>query len=325
MRFDLLGQVSDAVHWLLALRARSPAVSLPLEETPAIEVITTSDGTTVSLPLEERPAIEVITASDGTNNYLFSVANHFERFRAESLATKEAGTISWIKSVVREGDVFVDIGANIGLYSLVAARQVGRGGMVYAFEPHAASFLGLLKNIDINGLGALIRPLSCALHFQELILDFNYYDWLSGSSMSQLGSMMDAEENQFVPVASELKLSTTLDRLVETGAIRTPTHVKIDVDGNESYVLRGMERILSSTSRPETVQVEINERHKADLFAFMESRNYEFILRHDTARGKSLIEQGVDPATIAHNAIFRPGLTHRRPAEMADPSATIIG
>ena len=261
----------------------------------------------------------VVSASDGKNTYLFNVANEVERWRAESLATKEAGTISWIRSVVHEGDVFVDVGANIGLYSLVAARHVGVSGMVYAFEPHAASFLSLLKNIDINELGTIVRPLSCALHFSESVLDFNYCNWLSGSSMSQLGSMIDAEENEFVPVASELKLSTTLDKLVKTGAIRTPTHVKIDVDGNESYVLRGMEGVLRSPSRPETIQVEINERYKADLFSYMESLNYEFVLRHDTALGKSRIEQGADPNTISHNAIFRPAVTQDRSAERADP------
>lgn len=54
--------------------------------------------------------------------------------------------ISWVKSVVNEGMTVVDIGANIGFYSILLSRLVGKSGKVYAFEPDVTNFELLMKN-----------------------------------------------------------------------------------------------------------------------------------------------------------------------------------
>jgi hypothetical protein len=94
--------------------------------------------------------------------------------------------------------------------------------------------------------------------------------------------------------------------LVGRGFVRPPDHVKIDVDGNEMLVLRGMRELLSGSRRPKTLQVEINARYKAELFAFLSETGYEHYKRHDTMLGQKLIESGRDPETVPHNALFRP-------------------
>ena len=58
---------------------------------------------------------------------------------------KESGTCEWIKNDIGPGDVFFDIGANIGIYSILAANRVGKTGKVYAFEPHSGNFTRLLR------------------------------------------------------------------------------------------------------------------------------------------------------------------------------------
>lgn len=226
--------------------------------------------------------------------------------RTRTLPWKEEGTIAWILEAVQPGDVFVDVGANIGLYSLLAAHRVGEGGMVCAFEPHAVNFLSLLRNIQLNGLDRRIRAFSCALHEQLAVLDFNYREWTSGSAMSQFGGTRDADEREFVPAARERKLGVSLDDLVERFGMARPMHVKIDVDGNELLVVRGMRRILRGPGRPRSVQVEVNQRHRDALFALFAECGYEPCARHDTARGKKKIAAGADPAQVAHNVVLRP-------------------
>ena len=58
----------------------------------------------------------------------------------------------WILHTIRAGDVFVDVGANIGYYTVIAAKIVGDQGHVYAFEPDPTSFAILKANVERNGL-----------------------------------------------------------------------------------------------------------------------------------------------------------------------------
>src|SRR3989338_8733486 len=72
-------------------------------------------------------------------------------FELESTGEYEAASMAYCKSVLKPGMTFVDVGANIGLFSLMAARQVGPTGKVYAFEPGADNCTLLRKNIEQNG------------------------------------------------------------------------------------------------------------------------------------------------------------------------------
>lgn len=56
----------------------------------------------------------------------------------------------FLNAFLRPGDIFVDIGANIGLFSLIAARCVGKNGHVYAFEPTAKIYQRLIENVNLN-------------------------------------------------------------------------------------------------------------------------------------------------------------------------------
>ena len=249
---------------------------------------------------------DTIEMTDGIELYRFRAVTRPERKRALSMFTKEVGTIAWIREVVKPGEVFIDVGANVGLYSVFAASRVQATGAVYAFEPHVPTFHTLLINITLNGLSHIITPLVCALHEEVAALPFNYLRLDSGSSGSQLGGMKDGNEQPFVPVATELKWATSLDEQIERATIRQPDHVKIDVDGNELPILLGMRKLLTNHRRPKTLQVEINARSKSELLSFLRDVGYIKYHRHDTALGKKAIAAGQDPEAVAHNALFRP-------------------
>ncbi len=247
---------------------------------------------------------------DGEQTLRFICNSPMEEYRAQTLYVKEEGTINWIREHVRPGDSFLDIGANIGLYTLAAAQQVGASGVVYAVEPHIVNFQSLLRNVAANNFQDRVRPFSCALHDASGIFDFNYCSLDPGSSMSQLGATRDGEEQEFGPVAVEAKLAVTVDDLVAAGSMRPPCHVKIDVDGNEMLILKGMRRLLSGPDAPRTMQVEINARYRDAPFAYLAEVGFEMAEAHHTLNGKAMIAAGKDPNEIAHNAVFRPSAAH---------------
>jgi FkbM family methyltransferase len=251
-----------------------------------------------------------IKVIDGENVLRFHCTSLMEEYRARTLYVKEEGTINWLRRHVQPGDVFLDIGANIGIYTLVAAQQVGRRGIVYAFEPHIVNFQTLLRNIEANHFQDRVQSFSCALHEHSGMLDFNYCSLEPGSSASQLGATKDGEDQEFTPVARELKHASAIDDLVDEGVIRPPTHVKIDVDGNEMLILRGMRRLLAGAAAPRTLQVEINRRYKQQLYDLLAGVDFELVEAHHTLNGKAMIAAGQSPQDIAHNAVFQPRASH---------------
>jgi FkbM family methyltransferase len=252
-----------------------------------------------------RQLVQVVKVDDEQFTHRFRCETPYESWRARTLLEKEEGTVRWIRTCAREGDVFYDIGANIGLYTLLAAQRVGPRGMVYAFEPHVANVHSLLANIALNQMSSRVRVLSCALHEAEGFFDFNYYAAEAGTSMSQLNDARDSLDRPFQPAFAEYKYAVTLDKLVADGAIRPADHVKIDVDGNELLVLRGMRGLLCGDTAPTTIQVEINPRYKDELYGMLQQLDYELAEKHFTLHGKKQIAAGADPESIGYNAVFR--------------------
>jgi FkbM family methyltransferase len=226
--------------------------------------------------------------------------------RAVTMFSKEPGTLEWIDSSLRPGDVFYDIGANVGIYTIPAASQVGPEGAVYAFEPHVANCKSLLENVSRNGLKGRVKVISCALHNATGFFDFNYRDWTQGSSMSQLEGHLDPYGEELRLVGTELKFATTLDRLVEQATILPPTAVKMDVDGNELLILEGMRGILTGDSPPRSIQIEANPEDQDALLGVMDAFGFELTSRHYTALGAQALEEGRAPELIAYNGIFSP-------------------
>lgn len=225
--------------------------------------------------------------------------------RAVSLWLKEQGTMDWIESEVRPDDIFLDIGANIGIYSISSALRMDERGRVYAVEPHKVNALSLLRNIEANALAGRIQVFSCALSDRDDVLDFNYLSLSSASSSSQLGHRRIAgTDRDFQPVATEKVYATSVDSLLQRSLIQAPTLVKIDVDGNELAILRGMAGLLRGPARPRAVQVELNLGEQEQIAALMQDYGYGISQRHLTHAGKQAQAQGTPLEAIAHNAVF---------------------
>jgi len=243
---------------------------------------------------------------DGQADYRFRCETVREFNRCLKIFLKEPGTVDWITQNAKSGDIFYDVGANIGVYTILAASRAGKEGKVYAFEPHGANFARLIDNITINNLQQVVFPNNFALHDKEGFFPFHYKSGEVGTSNSQLSVSRDVTSNEDLVQISELKYATTVDRLVASGEISAPHHVKIDVDGNECLILVGMSQLLFGARRPRTIQVEMNDPHKNRILEFMKDHQYRISHKHYTRSSRRKIKEGSDPETLSYNAIFRP-------------------
>jgi FkbM family methyltransferase len=155
-----------------------------------------------------------------------------ERWRVETFWTKEPETIAWIDSFEPE-QLFLDVGANIGLYSLYAAAT--RNVRVVGVEPHPNNWLAFMTNIRLGRLKGKITPLRALAQEKNQMEHFFCGDLQAGYSGTGRGANATAvfPQDYKNPVPG-----FTVDWL--TDAFGFFQHIKIDVDGEELRVLDGM-------------------------------------------------------------------------------------
>jgi FkbM family methyltransferase len=178
---------------------------------------------------------------DQADIYL-KVTTKSENFRLRACA-KEPFTIDWIHRHVGAGDVLYDIGANIGVYSLVAAKKPGGPARVFSFEASYASIAALCTNIAVNDVTAHVTPLPVALSDRTAMNVFNLRDLEPGAARHTLG---DDEPLDGPAVFQQPVMMFRLDDVVDRFGLPLPNHIKLDVDGGELAVLDGASRTLAS-------------------------------------------------------------------------------
>jgi FkbM family methyltransferase len=249
--------------------------------------------------------VRELEITDTAGAFRFRCATVREFNRCLKLYSKEPGTIEWIRSEMKPGQVFYDIGANIGVYTIIAARQIVPGGKVYAFEPHGANFSRLSDNIALNHLQGVIIPCSFALHYKDGYYDFRYGSLNAGTSDSQLFNNSNGGINLADDQIVELKNAVRVDALLASGRVAPPQHVKIDIDGNEYFILEGMTSLLRSSDAPLSIQVELNEPHSEAIITFLQDHNYHLVKKHLTRSAARRMGQSADPLHSGCNAIFK--------------------
>jgi len=190
----------------------------------------------------------------GDREVEFAVKNATTAWRAQSAMTKEPGTISWIEEF-RPGEVLVDIGANVGIYSLCAARF--NDVRVFAFEPESQNFALLNENIHRNSLDELVTAYCVALSNQTRFDLLYLTEFGAGGSCHSFGASLSPGLKPRPSPFRQGCFATTLDALVVQGVIPVPQHVKIDVDGIEHKVVGGADATFRDP-RVKSVLVELN-------------------------------------------------------------------
>ena len=148
----------------------------------------------------------------------------------------EKGTTELFRQLLKPGMIVVDVGANVGYFSLLSAELVGSSGKVYAFEPEPGNNGVLQKNIEINSLSNI--------QVEEMAVSDN-----SGVADLYLSELDSGSHSLFGDAARGIRkavqvTTTTLDAFLESEGWPNVDLVKIDVEGAELGVLNGMERLM---------------------------------------------------------------------------------
>ena len=194
----------------------------------------------------------------------------------------EPETVQWIEGFVQEGDVLLDIGANIGAYSLVAAKATGGKATIYAFEPAFANYSQMCRNIHLNGCAKSIVPLPVVLSDRTELGSFNYNNLVAGGSLHAYGEPVDFKGDVFEPVFQHTSISYRLDDFIRQFQVPAPNHIKIDVDGIEGSILKGAPETLANPSlRSMLIEAEPQRPETQELLETMKDAGFYLQAKHE--------------------------------------------
>lgn len=177
--------------------------------------------------------------------------------RARSLLTKEPLTIDWINTF-RSSDIFWDIGANVGVYSLYAAfRKIS----VVSFEPSPSNYYLLNKNIEINKLDDRISALCIAFSNQTKLDLFYMANTELAGSQSTFAEAVDWQGKRFEAAFRQSMLGFSIDDFIKHFNPPFPNYIKIDVDGAEIKIIKGAKRTLAD-NRVKSILIELDPKRE---------------------------------------------------------------
>lgn len=190
--------------------------------------------------------------------------NWVTHFRWYLFKNKEAEVRYYIDRYVKDGDKFFDIGANIGVFSIYAAKRFSNISC-YCFEPEYSNLNKLKENIIANEVLHKAIIYSVAISNFIGLSNLNLQDLTSGSaSHTESKEAIKTTEEGYPIVWSEGIMSVTLDYVCqELGII--PDALKIDTDGNEDKVLQGAVKTLKD-ERLRSLVIEMPQDKEKELF-----------------------------------------------------------
>jgi FkbM family methyltransferase len=183
--------------------------------------------------------------------------------------------ITWIcKQIVRDGDTVLDIGANIGMVTVLLSDLVGENGHVHSFEPNPSLSDAIRQAISHNGIT------NVSLHSVALGSKHDTMELIVPNSNKGAASLVRNKGRENCDVVKVQVVP--LDEICEKEKVDSIRLVKIDVEGFETEVLRGAQRLLSVV-RPDTILFELNERteHGFDeepLIKLLRGHGYDFFV-----------------------------------------------
>ncbi len=200
----------------------------------------------------------------------FHVNNPVEQFRLEKFGG-EKDQLEGLLDMLRADDVFFDIGASVGAWSIPAAKKAAKGTVI-SFEPDPENQDRLQRNYELNDISNFrIMPFAVGEEEGELEL-FTAGAYAASPSLRPVNK-----------IATSLKVKIkTIDGLIAEGEIPAPTVVKIDIEGAEMMALKGMSELLSGAQKPRVIWVELHpvflpsfETNLTEIFGFLIGKGYQ--------------------------------------------------
>ena len=183
--------------------------------------------------------------------------------------TFETDTIKAFEKLFKKDDVFFDIGANVGFYSLLAAKYLGAKGKIIAFEPTQYGYNKTLRNVSLNTFENIIVE-------KIALSDTNGEKEMFFNSSWPIDNKFDQKEK-----SNELLAFETLDSYVERNNIKKINLIKIDVDGFEYKIMKGAKQTLKNMAPVLVLEIcgytlKRNGDSVAELINFLKELGYRF-------------------------------------------------
>ena len=216
---------------------------------------------------------------------------------------REPWTVRWIERYFEPGDLFFDIGANIGAFSLLCARVHRQRVKVMAFEPGFSSYNALCRNILYNRCSGTVTAVPIALASESAAADFKYRHVDAGATGHALGDRAIGikKQKEVIPQYEQTMLTMSLDQLLETYRLPVPNHIKVDVDGVEPAVLAGARATLAN-QEVKSVMVELGEQtDRQAILAILAEAGLTLVREFDKqdSQGSSDAFFAREPASLA--------------------------
>ena len=186
----------------------------------------------------------------------FTAPNALCDWRVSTFSLKEPETLRWIDSIP-EGAVLWDVGANVGLYSVYAAKK--KNCRVYSFEPSVFNLELLARNISLNGLTeqVCIIPLALSDNRGTSCMRMTTTEW--GGALSTFGKDFGWDGKKIQQVFQFQTVGLSMDDAAHRLSIPRPDFVKMDVDGLEHFILKGGPGVLGEIKG---ILIEVNDDFK---------------------------------------------------------------
>ena len=186
------------------------------------------------------------------------------------------GELTWnpeeyaaFRQAVAPGATVLDVGANLGAYTLLFAMWVGQSGRVFAFEPAPESFAGLLAHVSLNGLADRVTAHQVAVSDTEGVIAFQ----ASGRDGANRIAAAGRQSQDILQIGS-----TTVDAFCRRMAV-SPGLIKIDVEGAELQVLQGARETIGSAGGGLHLYVELHPQLWNEFGASRAALEAEFQLQ----------------------------------------------
>ena len=207
----------------------------------------------------------------------------------------ESNVTALLNERLGQGTVIYDIGANIGVFTFLAALRAGPTGAVVAFEPEPNNIVCLRRSMERNEAPAPISLLEVAVSDNDGFVTFDR----RGGAFS--GRIVNDETKDGAAAATLEVPSRSLDSLVEDGDTPPPDFIKIDVEGGEGAVLSGARRTLT-THRPE-ILLEMHHFAKSGVeraYAVLDEQGYRLHLVDNFSGGEPPVPTRSERAQARH-------------------------
>tara|TARA_B100001564_G_scaffold358695_1_gene378077 strand:- start:5023 stop:5901 length:879 start_codon:yes stop_codon:yes gene_type:complete len=223
-----------------------------------------------------------IQIPNSKNQIKLFAPNYLTNWMSREFFEKEPETIEWINNFKVFNDkkiIFWDIGANLGFYSIYAAK-IHQNIDVVSFEPSSSNLRILSRNISINNLEDKIGINTLPLGTKDFKFSiFRESKFGEGESNNSYDKNIDFEGKIINQTNSYKLLGTSINKLIDLNILEIPNYIKIDVDGLEHIILSGASKCLSHGNL-KGLQIEINENFAdqyLSILEIMKQNNFKLI------------------------------------------------